>query len=325
MQKVSHTPSLITFELDQLQSRKATLDSQIREVTSTGVSPEAVLTACTPEKSVPCLKRFKQRVAVNQTTTLPWCLSEDVDGYGQSGIHGIGLSWRKMTEFGLRRAVRLVSDSDLVVSSVGPIGGFTGKNDYSIKDAMADARRVIRVAGQVRARTVTVLSGPIAGHIRKHANRIVVEALRELVPFAALYGVELALQPMHPMFASNWSFLHTLDETVELMDLVGDSRLKLAFGTYHHWQDSSLLSRLPELVSRIGLVSLADWGSAPRHDYDRLFPGQGRLPIHDMILALENNHYSGWYELEVWSRDLWKMDRRDLMQECVAVRDKLLS
>lgn len=290
--------------------------------------PIANPVAPTPEHSQEkscngALNSFAGRIAINQVTTFPWCLAESLAEYQQAGIAAIGLNWRKLNEYGIRKSIRRVLQSQLPVSSLGCLGGFTGEHGYSHEDVLADGRRMIRIAGQLRAGTITVVTGPQGGHIRSNANRLVVESLKELVPLAALYGVQLALQPMHPMFAKGWSFLHSVDETLTILDRVHDSRLKIAFGTYHLWQEPRLMERLGELTPRIGLVRLADWGDAPRHDHDRLLPGAGRLPLTTLMRNLEQHHYSGWYELEVWSRDLWKQDRRDLMQSCVAARDML--
>jgi sugar phosphate isomerase/epimerase len=266
-----------------------------------------------------------QRVAMNQLTTLRWSLASDLDEYARQGMCGIGLHWRKLQEAGVRRSIRHVQASRLRVSSLGWIGGFTGEHGHSLQEAMREARRIIRVAGQLGARTVTVVTGPQAGHIRSHAFRIITEALQELLPLASTYDVELALQPMHTLFAKNWSFLHSLDDALSILDKAGDSRLKLAFGTYHLWEEPDLLARVAEVASRIGLVSLADRGPAPRDENDRLLPGEGILPLPEIIQTLESSGYSGWYELEVWSRDLWKLESRDLMRRCVAARERLTS
>jgi sugar phosphate isomerase/epimerase len=230
-----------------------------------------------------------------------------------------------LQEFGVRRSIRHLQSSPLQVTSLGWIGGFTGENGHSLQEAMREARRIIRVAGQVGARTVTVVTGPQAGHIRSHAFRIITEALQELSHLASTYEVQLALQPMHALFAKNWSFLHSLDDALSILDKAGDSRLKLAFGTYHLWEEPELLERVAEIAPRIGLVSLADRGGTPRDENDRLLPGDGILPLQEVVQTLEANGYSGWYELEVWSRDLWKLESRDLMRRCVAARDHLVS
>lgn len=314
--KFFHVSSLEDMELNGIRTEINTPDSEQAD------SPQANSILA---QTGAVTGGLQHRISINQITTLPWCLAHDLAEYQQSGIAAIGLNWRKLMEYGLRRSMRRILSSQLRVSSLGCLGGFTGENGYSIKDVMADSRRIIRVAGQLRAGTVTVVTGPLGGHIRSNANRLVVEALKQLVPLAALYGIQLTLQPMHPMFAKSWSFIHSLDETLLLLDRVRDSRLKIDFGTYHLWQEPQLPRRLAELAPRIGLVRIADWGDAPRDDHDRLLPGQGRLPLAQVIRTLENNGYSGWYELEVWSRDLWKQDRRDLMQACVSARDSLSS
>lgn len=288
---------------------------------SSPVADPSMATGASPASPASLL--WNRRVALNQLTTLPLSLGRDLDEYSRHGIAGIGLNWRKLTEAGLRRSIRQLQKVRMPVSSLGWIGGFTGENGYSLNDVLTEGRRIIRVAGQIRASTVTVITGPQAGHIRPHAVRLVVDGLRELSELAATYQVQLVLQPMHSMFARNWSFVNTLDEGLQILDRVGDPRVKLAFGSYHLWEEPNLTERLEAAASRIGLVTLADWSGSPRHENDRLLPGEGQLPLAEIVAALERQHYSGWYELEVWSRDLWKLEARDLMRRCVAAREKL--
>ena len=264
-----------------------------------------------------------RRMSLNQLTTLRNSLAEDLSLYARHGVAGIGLNWRKLSDTGIRRSVRQIQNSRLPVSSLGWIGGFTGEHGYALREVMTEARRVIRVAGQVGAKTVTVLSGPQAGHIRSHAMRLVTDGLRELSELAATYQVRLALQPMHPLFAKNWSFLNSLDDTLDVLDRIRNHDVKLVFGAYHLFEEPRLADRLAEIVPRIGLVTLADCGETPRHENDRLLPGEGQLPLVELIHVLETHNYSGWYELEVWSRDLWKLGSRDLMRRCVAAQDRL--
>ncbi|SFI00598.1 sugar phosphate isomerase/epimerase family protein [Planctomicrobium piriforme] len=287
-----------------------------------GVAPAAGQTHAGSAKTT-VSSDLARRISINQLTTLRNCLSSDLDEYRRHEIAAIGVHWRKLNYYGIRRSIRRIQQSRLAVSSLGWIGGFTGEHGHALPEVMCEAKRMIRVASQIRAGVVTVVTGPQAGHIRSHAFRIVADALKELTEFASIYDVRLAVQPMHSMFAKNWSFIHTLDDGLQLLDKVGNPRLQLSFGTYHLWEEPGLLQRIEEVAPRIGLVSLADWGEAPRHENDRLLPGEGRLPLNDVIQSLEQHGFSGWYELEVWSRDLWKLDHRDLMRRCVDARDRL--
>lgn len=266
---------------------------------------------------------LRQRIAFNQLTTLRNGLEADLEDYVSHDVPAIGLNWRKLSRYGIRKSVRLIRRSGLKVSSLGWIGGFTGEHGYPQADMITEGKRLIRVASQLRAETVTVVSGPQGGHIRSHAMRIVGDALAELAEFSELHGVRLCLQPMHALFARGWTFVHSLDDALALLDRAGHPGIQLALGAYHHWEEAGLLSRVAALSSRIGLVTLADWGDAPRHENDRLLPGEGRLPLSEFVQTLELSGFSGWYELEVWSQDLWKLERRDLMRRCVAARDRL--
>lgn len=275
--------------------------------------------------TLPATCPLVERMSINQLTTLRTCLTTDLNEYRRFGVPAIGLHWRKILRYGVRRSLRRIQESRLPVSSLGWIGGFTGEHGHPLRDLIAESRKIIRFAGQARASTVTVITGPQGGHIRSHAFRITTEALKELGDLAGTYGITLALQPMHSMFSKNWSFLNSIDDSLQLLDRVNHPQVQLAFGTYHLWEEADLLKRIEEIAPRIRLVTLADWGPAPRNENDRLVPGEGNLPLSGVILALENHGFAGWYELEVWSRDLWNLEHRDLMRRCIAARDHLSS
>ena len=265
------------------------------------------------------------RIALNQLTTIRWNLDEDLDAYRLWNLPAIGVSWRKLLEYGVQRGVRAIRRSEMKVSSVGWVGGFTGFNGFGIDGITLEAKRAIRVAGQISAPVVTVLTGPQNGHIDSHARRLVCQSLKELAELAASYEVSIALQPMHTVYHQNWSFIHTLDDAMELIDRVNHPALKLAFGAYHLGDETGICSRFSEIVSRVGVVHLADRSDSPRGENDREIPGEGRLPLREMIAAFESVGYDGWYETEVWSRDLWKMDHHDLIERCLRSQATLFS
>lgn len=264
-----------------------------------------------------------RRFSINHLTTLRSPLTVDLQLYRQAGVAGIGLNLRKLNEIGLRRSIRRVLESHLAVSSVGWISGLTAPNGHRLKDALIEARRIIRVAGQLRAPTVPVITGPLGGHITTHARRLVVDSLCDLAPLASIYGVRLALQPMNRVYRNNWTFLHQLDETLEILDRIGSPHVMLAFGTSHLLDHPDIISRIPEIAGRTALVSLSDRTTDPVSENQGTVPGTGRLPIAEAVSAFESAGYQGWYEAEVWSPDLWKLDPRDLIQSCLLAKDRL--
>lgn len=266
-----------------------------------------------------------QRISLNELTTLRWSLEEDLNAYRSYEIPAIGVSWRKLLDYGVQRGVRKIKQSELPVSSLGWVGGFTGHNGFGFDEVLLECKRAIRVAAQLRAPTVTVVTGPKNKHIDSHASRLVCLALQELAELAECYGVTISLQPMHPVYQDNWSLIHTTDQAIEMIRKVGHPSLKLALGTYHVGEEKDLCSRIKEFVDLISIVHLADRSNSPLNENDREIPGEGQLPLREIIHALESAGYDGWYETEVWSRDLWKLDHHDLIQCCLQSQTALFS
>lgn len=253
------------------------------------------------------------RLSVNGLTTIRWDLLQDVYGCRDSDIPSVGL-WRpKVLEFGEDRAIELLRDSSLDVSSVSWVGGFTGTNGYSFHDSVWDARQAIRFAGEVGAGCVVVASGSRGTHTLNHARRLLLDALRELADDAAEAGVNLALQPMHQMFASDWTFLNTLDETTDILAMADHPQIGLAFDTYHLWQEPDLTARLSELVPLIEVVQVSDWHEPVRSRHDRLLPGDGIIPLAEIFECLIRGGYRGHYDLQVWSDQSWQEDYPELI------------
>lgn len=261
----------------------------------------------------PATEHVLARLSIHQTTTQRWSLGEAVAGYEQAGVAGIGLNLQKLESFGRDEAVRLLNRSPLRVTSLGWVGGFTGDHNQSFHDAVEQAADTVQLAATVGAEAVHVLSGTAGNHIRSHARRLLTDGLQELIGIAQQEGVRLAVQPMHRIFEREWSFLSGIDDTLDILGRFSPHEVGLAFGTYHFWDDDRLFSRLNELVPWITTVQLSDWRDPPRCDNDRLLPGDGVIPLADIVGELERCGYRGCYEIEVWSRDLWKTDPRGLI------------
>ncbi len=261
------------------------------------------------------------RLSVNHLTTFAWDLDDEAIAYHREGFRAVGL-WRpKLSDFGEERAGELLREMGISVSSLSWAGGFTGTNRWSFEDSLDDARAAIRAAALVGAECLSVVSGPRDGHIDTHARRLITEAVSILAPQAAEAGVTLALQPMRSDFSRSWTFLHALDETLEVIENAG-SQAKIAFDVYHLWNEPDLLSRIPELVPNVALVQLCDACSGARGDR-RMMLGEGEIPLSAIVHAFDEAGYAGYYELAAWSRPLWRTDYHELLRECRARFDTL--
>ena len=265
------------------------------------------------DKSIPPVK-----LSLSQLTTLRWNVSEEVTQAKQTGYDAIGIWRRKLVEFGEQRAAEYLHRHRLSVSSLSFAGGFTGGCGFSYLEAIADCRQAIEQARILGARNVVVVGGSQNGHTVRHSRRLVVDALKELGDAAGVAQTRLSLLPMHRYFSKKWTFLNSLDHALEIINQIGHSHVGLAFDAYHLWQEPRLIERIPEVARLTGIVQLSDSLQAPQSDQDRLMPGEGVIPLTELIQAFQRAGYTGYYDVQVWSGQVWRSNYSHQIEQCHA-------
>ncbi len=262
------------------------------------------------------------RLSMSEVTTYRWSFEEDVLQYRQAGITAIGVWRQKLSDFGEEKGIELLAESGLKVSNLIWAGGFTGSDGRSFRDSIEDAVEAIELAGRLNAPALVVYSGGRAGHTQNHARRLAVDALKEIAPLAEKHRVNLAVEPMHSECAAECTFLTTLKETLDLLDKVSHPRLCLALDTYHVAEEPGLIDWLPDLAHRIGIVHLADRKEPPNHDHNRCRLGEGKLPLKEIIAALQDAGYDGDYDIELMGEEIECSDYQELLRHSqVAFRE----
>ena len=256
------------------------------------------------------------KLSINAVTTYRWSFEEDVVRYSLAGIEAIGLWLPKLLEFGEERAKEFLEEHGLSVSSLSWAGGFTGAFGHELDEVLDETRDLIQLAGWLRAGSLVVVTGPKNNHLNKHANRLLVDSLKELADEAAENDVILSLQPMRPEFARSWTFLHKLDHALEVLDRVNHPAVQLAFDTYHMGHEPGLLKRLPELVPHIGVLQVSDARSEDADEYDRVLPGEGILPVEAIVSGVIDAGYRGFVDYHIWSQDCWRSNDLSWLQRC---------
>lgn len=256
------------------------------------------------------------KLALNEITTLRASLLDDVTACRDLGIAGIGLWRRKISDFGDERTVELLRDSGLHVTSMSWAGGFTGSFGLTFDEAVDDAHAALQLARNLNADCLVIVSGTRNHHTANYARRLVVDGLRQLADDAAEAGIALALQPVHCIFQEDWSFVTSLEEALELVSACRHSAVKLALDVYHMAEEPDLLARLPQLVPHLAVVQLSDGEFPPAGQYDRRHLGDGDIPITGITQTLVASGYKGFFELTLWSRELWKTECSRVVSEC---------
>lgn len=254
------------------------------------------------------------RLAINQLTTYSWSFEQDVSEYARIGASGIGIWRAKLTDYGVEKGADLIREHDLRVSSLHWAGGFTGSDGRSYGDSLRDASEALQVASQIDAPCVVVHSGARGGHTRNHARRLFLNALERLLPVAEEHNVALAIEPMHPGCAAEWTLLETLEQAAKLLGKLPSPHLQLVYDLYHFPTPNALL---PQLLPRLAVVQLGDAQRPPAGEQNRCPLGDGRLPLTELVGQLEQMGYTGFYEVELRGEDVEELSYEELLHRSV--------
>ncbi|MET9511492.1 sugar phosphate isomerase/epimerase family protein [Streptomyces flavidovirens] len=259
------------------------------------------------------------RLSLNQETIKQWSLPELAEGCAKAGVPGVGLWRAPVQEYGVERAARLMRDAGLAVTSLCRGGFLTAVGGADRAAALADNRRAIDEAATLATATLVLVSGGLpAGSRDLHAARErIADALAELAPYAAERGVRLAIEPLHPMFASDRCVVSTLDQALDLAERFPSDRVGVVVDTYHLWWDDRIADGIARAGDRIAAFQLADW-ITPLPAGVLLGRGQlgdGAVDFRRFRELVDATGYAGPIEVEIFNETLWSRDGAEVLAE----------
>jgi sugar phosphate isomerase/epimerase len=253
---------------------------------------------------------------MSEVTTYRWSFEQDLLNYAAAGYDSIGVWRQKLADYGEETGIDLLAESGLRVSNLLWAGGFTGSDGRSWTESIDDGFDAIRLAGAINAGCLIVHPGGRNNHIYRHAERLFRIALDRLLSLAEAADVTLAIEPMHPACARDWTFLTDIESTLALIESVSSPNLKLVFDTYHFGHDRAVLSNLEELVPHLALVQLGDRQVPHGTDQQRCRLGEGIVPLHSTIVGLRDAGYHGDFDIELCGAGVESGNYHLLLAEC---------
>ncbi|MEV4971685.1 sugar phosphate isomerase/epimerase family protein [Streptomyces scopuliridis] len=263
------------------------------------------------------LKRF----SINQMTVKQLSLPELTEACVRLGVPGIGL-WREPVQaYGIEATAKLVRDAGLAVTTLCRGGFLTAVDPGRRAEALADNRAAIDEAAALGTDTLVLVSGglPEGSRDLPGARERIADALGELASYAAERGVRLAIEPLHPMFASDRCVVSTLDQALDLAERFPADQVGVAVDTYHIWWDDRAPAAVARAGSRIFTFQLADWTTPlPAGVLNgRGQIGDGAVDMRAWRERVDAAGYTGPIEVELFNDGLWARDGVELLTEVI--------
>lgn len=143
--------------------------------------------------------------------------------------------------------------------------------------------------------------------VTKDSYREAIPSLREAAALAAEYGVTLALE-----FIKGFPFCGCLDTTIRLTRAVDRANVGVLLDTFHFYVGISKMADFRKLrPGELKFLHVCDARDMPRErltDGDRVWLGDGILPMRELLSETLATGYEGYASMELFNRDVWEMD-----------------
>ncbi|QYJ14990.1 Inosose isomerase [Rubrobacter xylanophilus DSM 9941] len=259
------------------------------------------------------------QIAINSQCTSHRNLEEALDAYAAAGFRNVEphlnlvKDWlddghtvdetRRLFE---SRGLRVVASSQLEVMCFGS----PDARMPNLRANAENARLIRELGGDVM---VVGTDGPEQNSVE--ALGLVADAVRQLAEATEDTGVEIAIE-------FNWSpIVRSLRSAVRVAELADHPRVGVLFDTAHYHVTPTELSDIDrEAVRYIKHVHVDDMPDEPadliHRDFDRVLPGEGAIDLPEIISTLERGGYEGYFSIELFNADLWRLPAKEAARRC---------
>jgi sugar phosphate isomerase/epimerase len=260
------------------------------------------------------------RLAVHTITTKPWSLAVAADRFAAAGVKGISIWVEAMEGMSSSEVLSIVDNAGLKIPAIVRGGFFCAADPNERTRRIEDNRRLIERAGELSAEMLVLVVGATPGEPLARQRGWVQSAIEMLIEDAEAAEVQLAIEPLHPMYVDEKSCINRLTDARVMCEAIEHPLIGVAVDAYHVWWDPDLASEIERLGTLNSLMAfhICDW-RVPTRDLlnDRTLMGDGCINLREMRRMVEAAGFSGWNEVEIFSNEHWDRDQQTFLNEVV--------
>jgi len=258
-------------------------------------------------------------------------LQKIIEACVERGIRSIS-PWRdQVAEAGLPLVSKLIRNHGLKLSGYCRGGMFPAGDLSGIQSADLDNRKAVDEACELNANCLVLVVGGLPGALEGYAihkniaqsRTQVFDGISKLLEYARNCGMPLAIEPLHPMYAADRACINTLEQALDVCDQLDPDKsgaLGVALDVYHVWWDPKLQSQIMRAgKKRLLAFHVCDW-LTPTTDLlnDRGMMGDGVIDIPKIRGWIEGQGFSGFSEVEIFSKsNWWLQDHGVVLDTCI--------
>jgi len=266
----------------------------------------------------------------NGATTMKADLPTDIAAAARAGFKYLEIWAAKMDAYLAEHTAAdlkaLFVEHDIRPASINSIEFITFRTPLEYEEIKARCGELCETCRTLGCDTIVVVPSPTppddATHEEIRAESV--KVLRELADMAGSYDVKLAFE----FLGFGWCSVRTLDQCREIVDETDRENVGLVIDTCHFFAGGSALSSIervaPEKILIFHINDVEDRPKETIEDAHRLLPGEGVIPLREILSRLQHTGFDGLCSVELFRPAYWEREPDDLARAAREAAVKVL-
>lgn len=249
------------------------------------------------------------QLCINGASTMPYSLEEDIAAAGAAGFEAVEIWSRKLQQYLEHHSPAdlrgLLNQAGLRVAAICP---YTLQCFGDWQRGLNGLTAALWTAAEIGSPALLVCpDAPGPAEAGPDALRQAGERARVYAEVAAKAAVRLAIEPLggHP-------FIPGPTEAMALIRAAGSpDSLGLMMDTFHYYKSGVSQAEIAAVpIDRFVILHVNDCPANPRNelrDADRLYPGEGILPLRETLGYFLREGFAGAASVEVFRPAYWEL------------------
>jgi 2-keto-myo-inositol isomerase len=257
-------------------------------------------------------------LGINGASTMKADLSTDIAAASTSGFKALEIWAAKLDKYLARHRLdelkALFQKHNLAPASINSIEFITFRSPQEYAEIQTRCKQLCAWAQALGCDKIVVVPSrtPAGGASRSQIRAESVRVLRELGALAQSYGVSLAFE----FLGFGWCSVRTLAQCWEIVEETARDNVGLVIDTCHFYAGgSSLRSIINVPAEKILIFHINDVEERPKEtieDAHRLLPGEGVIPLDDILKRLKQTGFDGLCSIELFRPAYWERPPAEL-------------
>ena len=269
------------------------------------------------------------KLGYNGATTMTSDLETDIRIAGDAGYDVLEITATKLDTFlrsrSLADALRLIDAAKLKTHAINSIEKINFRDAAGRAEVLARTRQLSEYGKALACPWIIAVPGPAPEGTTWQAIRAdTATMLRAMSETAEPYGVQIAFE----FLGFPWCSVQTAAQAWEIVKTVNLPNVGMVIDTCHFYAGGSTLDSIKSIdAKKLAVFHVNDVEQMPKEkitDANRLFPGDGVIPLQEIIGAVRAVGYNGVASVEIFRPEYWQREPGTVATEAYGKSKRVL-